>query len=53
MTSSCWRKALDSRSAGGPNFSIDEMANKYRNGGVTVALGRAKVAYVEDYKGRR
>jgi choline dehydrogenase-like flavoprotein len=28
-------------------FSVDEMMQKYRNGGMTVALGRAKVAYVE------
>ena len=28
-------------------FSIDEMTQKYRHGGLTVALGRAKVAYVE------
>jgi choline dehydrogenase-like flavoprotein len=28
-------------------FSIDEMVQKYRNGGQTVALGRNKVAYVE------
>lgn len=28
-------------------FSIEEMTQKYRNGGMTVALGRAKVAYVE------
>lgn len=31
----------------GPTFSIDEMLGKYRNGGVTVALGRSRVAYVE------
>lgn len=28
-------------------FSRDEMEQKYRNGGITVALGRAKVTYVE------
>lgn len=28
-------------------FSVDEMVQKYRNGGLTVALGPAKVAYVE------
>ena len=28
-------------------FSIDEMVTKYRNGGLTVAMGRTKVAYVE------
>lgn len=28
-------------------FSRDEMIQKYRNGGLTVALGRTKVAYVE------
>jgi choline dehydrogenase-like flavoprotein len=28
-------------------FSLDEMTQKYRNGGLTVALGPAKVAYVE------
>jgi choline dehydrogenase-like flavoprotein len=28
-------------------FSAAEMVQKYRNGGLTVALGRAKVAYVE------
>ena len=28
-------------------FSRDEMVQKYRNGGLTVALGRTKVAYVE------
>ncbi len=28
-------------------FSLDEMTQKYRNGGLTVALGRMKVAYVE------
>lgn len=28
-------------------FSIEEMRQKYRNGGQTVALGRNKVAYVE------
>lgn len=28
-------------------FSLDEMLQKYRNGGQTVALGRNKIAYVE------
>jgi choline dehydrogenase-like flavoprotein len=28
-------------------FSRDEMVTKYRNGGITVALGKPKVAYVE------
>jgi choline dehydrogenase-like flavoprotein len=28
-------------------FSVDEMVQKYRNGGQTVALGRNKIAYVE------
>ncbi len=28
-------------------FSIDEMLQKYRNGGQTVALGKNKIAYVE------
>lgn len=28
-------------------FSMDEMLQKYRNGGQTVALGRNKIAYVE------
>ncbi len=28
-------------------FSIDEMRQKYRNGGQTVALGKNKIAYVE------
>lgn len=28
-------------------FSIDEMQQKYRNGGQTVALGKNKIAYVE------
>ncbi len=28
-------------------FSRDEMIQKYRNGGLTVAMGRTKVAYVE------
>ena len=28
-------------------FSMDEMVAKYRNGGVTVAMGATKVAYVE------
>jgi choline dehydrogenase-like flavoprotein len=28
-------------------FSLAEMTQKYRNGGLTAALGRAKVAYVE------
>lgn len=30
-----------------PHFSLDEISQKYRNGGVTVGLGNAKVAYVE------
>jgi choline dehydrogenase-like flavoprotein len=30
-----------------PPFSRREMVQKYRNGGITVALGRNKVAYVE------
>jgi choline dehydrogenase-like flavoprotein len=30
-----------------PQFTRDEMERKYRNGGVTAALGRTKVAYVE------
>lgn len=30
-----------------PAFSRLEMEQKYRNGGLTVALGRAKIAYVE------
>jgi choline dehydrogenase-like flavoprotein len=30
-----------------PHFSREELAQKYRNGGVTVAMGAAKVAYVE------
>jgi choline dehydrogenase-like flavoprotein len=30
-----------------PHFSREEILQKYRNGGVTVAMGRAKVAYVE------
>ncbi len=30
-----------------PQFSRAEMVRKYRNGGLTVAMGRAKVAYVE------
>jgi choline dehydrogenase-like flavoprotein len=28
-------------------FSLDEMLQKYRNGGQTVALGKSKIAYVE------
>ena len=28
-------------------FSLDEMVAKYRNGGVTVAMGPSKVSYVE------
>jgi len=28
-------------------FSLDEMVEKYRNGGQTVALGKSKIAYVE------
>jgi len=28
-------------------FSVDEMVQKYRNGGLTVGLGKPKVAYVE------
>ncbi len=30
-----------------PNFSLKEISQKYRNGGVTVGFGNAKVAYVE------
>jgi choline dehydrogenase-like flavoprotein len=30
-----------------PPFSLREMEQKYRNGGLTVALGRTKIAYVE------
>jgi choline dehydrogenase-like flavoprotein len=30
-----------------PHFSYEEMLQKYRNGGVTVALGVPKIAYVE------
>jgi choline dehydrogenase-like flavoprotein len=30
-----------------PQFTREEMERKYRNGGVTAALGRTKVAYVE------
>jgi choline dehydrogenase-like flavoprotein len=30
-----------------PQFTRDEMERKYRNGGVTAALGRTRVAYVE------
>ena len=30
-----------------PAFSLDEMVAKYRNGGVTIAHGSTKVAYVE------
>jgi choline dehydrogenase-like flavoprotein len=30
-----------------PPFSIEEMVQKYRNGGITVAMGRSKIAYVE------
>jgi choline dehydrogenase-like flavoprotein len=30
-----------------PHFSCDEIVQKYRNGGVTVGIGRAKTAYVE------
>lgn len=30
-----------------PPFSRDEIAQKYRNGGITVAMGAAKIAYVE------
>lgn len=30
-----------------PQFTRDEMERKYRNGGVTAALGRTKIAYVE------
>jgi choline dehydrogenase-like flavoprotein len=30
-----------------PQFTRDEMERKYRNGGITAALGRTKVAYVE------
>lgn len=35
--------ALDSA----PHFSCEEIIQKYRNGGVTVGLGRVKTAYVE------
>jgi choline dehydrogenase-like flavoprotein len=28
-------------------FSLDEMVQKYRNGGLTVAMGKPKIAYVE------
>ncbi len=30
-----------------PHFSREEILQKYRNGGITVAMGKAKVAYVE------
>jgi choline dehydrogenase-like flavoprotein len=30
-----------------PPFSLTEMEQKYRNGGLTVALGRTKIAYAE------
>jgi choline dehydrogenase-like flavoprotein len=30
-----------------PQFTRDEMERKYRNGGITAALGRTKIAYVE------
>jgi choline dehydrogenase-like flavoprotein len=30
-----------------PPFSLQEMEQKYRNGGLTVALGQTKIAYVE------
>lgn len=30
-----------------PAFSREEMVQKYRNGGITVAMGRTKVSYVE------
>ncbi len=30
-----------------PAFSVHEMERKYRNGGLTVTLGRTKIAYVE------
>jgi len=30
-----------------PPFSLQEMRDKYRDGGITVAMGRNKVAYVE------
>jgi choline dehydrogenase-like flavoprotein len=30
-----------------PHFSLEEMGQKYRNGGITVCMGNAKVAYVE------
>jgi choline dehydrogenase-like flavoprotein len=30
-----------------PAFSLQEMVQKYRNGGITVAMGKPKVAYVE------
>lgn len=30
-----------------PHFSLEEIRQKYRNGGITVGMGRFKVAYVE------
>jgi choline dehydrogenase-like flavoprotein len=30
-----------------PNFSKDDMTRKYRNGGITMAVSRTKIAYVE------
>jgi choline dehydrogenase-like flavoprotein len=30
-----------------PHFSCDEIAQKYRNGGMTVGMGTAKIAYAE------
>lgn len=30
-----------------PSFSPEEMRQKYRNGGMTIALGKTRVAYVE------
>jgi choline dehydrogenase-like flavoprotein len=30
-----------------PHFSRDEIVQKYRNGGITVGMGSAKIAYVE------
>ena len=35
--------ALDSA----PHFSLEEISQKYRNGGITVGMGKTKVAYVE------
>ena len=30
-----------------PDFSLEEISQKYRNGGLTVGLGKAKVSYAE------